>query len=870
MGNFLVVLIFGGSVFCFAKPPLKNHQRAIDDNLTREFARHRKDRIEKVEYNNTFVFSEKGLEFQGETQIDFKLKNWNQSLSVDFVGQIESLTVNDKKLKNYKKRVGSFDIPSSALKEQNRIKVSYTGRFSENGHGFQRVVDPLDQGVYIYSDSEPYYAHTLFPCFDQPDLKARFQTKVTAPTTWKVISNELVSDSKQEENPELTTITFRETVPLSTYLYFVGAGPFVEWKDLSGSVPLYLYARKSLASSVDYLKIFETTQKGLKFYGDYFETPYPFSKYGQIFIPEFAWGGMENPGAVTLNEMNIFRGPVSTSRYEGRDDLILHEMAHMWFGDLVTMNWWDDLWLNESFASYLADLANQRAMKAQGAFLNSIGSKGWGYWQDQLVTTHPIESDVPDTRSSKSNFDGITYAKGGATLKQLHFFVGEEGFRIGLRNYFKKFAFQNTSRADFIQEIASASGQDLNKWTQAWLQSAGPHRVQTKWTCNEGKIKTFLVLQSPNTSKIYSPHKTRMALYSKKGDRLKIQKTQDVNFFKEKTEVSQLIGENCPDFVFPNLEDYDYALYSLDEKSLPLAKAALAGGVEQNTVRFMTWNILAQMVRDLKLSTTDYFEMALEGLEKEKDPALLAMLLGRHGTIKNYFYSYLSNNDRDKWAPKIETIAFNRLSAEKPGSDLQITFFDFYISMAHTSKALNQLANYLTNQELPEKFILDQDRRWKIIKKLAYYGFPEVQKLIATEEKTDNSTSGKRNSFVAQNSIPDKKIKAEFWKSLKKAEKIPFSSLREASGSFHSEINQELSKPYVDPFFKKVSAIDWKKNDDLAEIYFENLFPQNLCSQDLLKKSERELKRAQNLTAMTRRYWLEANDELGRCVAIRN
>ena len=365
--SFVLIVIVFSSLVSFAKvtPP-----RAQDDNLTREFAKFRKSQIESVDYDLNFSFDEKSLEFTGRTIIDVVLKKTDQPLTLDFLGKkISSVKVNGEKLEKWTGRNGSFDIPVNRLKKNTKLEIEYVGSFSTNGHGVQRSVDPEDQNVYIYTDSEPYYAHSLFPCFDQPDLKAHYVTTVTAPKKWKVISNELIADVQEDSAHINQIVRFQKTPLLSTYLYFVGTGAFEEWVDKSGPVPVYLYARKTLAQYVDAPRIFETVQKGLKFFGEFFGTPYPFSKYGQVFIPEFVWGGMENPGAITLNEMGIYRGPVTRSQYEGRDDLMLHEMAHMWFGDLVTMNWWDDLWLNESFATYMSEISSIRAMKAQGALL---------------------------------------------------------------------------------------------------------------------------------------------------------------------------------------------------------------------------------------------------------------------------------------------------------------------------------------------------------------------------------------------------------------------------------------------------------------------------------------------------------------------
>ncbi|MES2855656.1 MAG: M1 family aminopeptidase, partial [Bdellovibrionota bacterium] len=426
-----ILMITLTSVTTLAAP-----KRADEDNLTRSFAEFRKTQISKVDYKVSLMLNKGADEYKGVATIDLELNKTDQPLSIDFTTKkLESLKIGGAAVTDFKAYKHSIEIPAKLLTKKMSIEIAYTSDYDKTGAGFQRVKDPEDASEYMYTDFEPYGAHSFIPCFDQPDLKATFTVTVDAPKEWRIIGNDLVV--KADSANDRTVTQLATSKPISTYLFFVGAGPFTEWTDKEGDIPLVLYARKSLAKHVDHKRIFETTKVGLRFFNEYFGSPYPFPKYGQVFIPEFSWGGMENPGAVTLNERGIFRGPVPQSRIDGRDSLILHEMAHMWFGDLVTMKWWNDLWLNESFATYAATLAQVRAQKNEGAWLESFSGKTWGYWQDQLVSTHPIESNVADVRAAKSNLDGITYAKGGASLKQLHFIAGEDGFREGLRSYFK-------------------------------------------------------------------------------------------------------------------------------------------------------------------------------------------------------------------------------------------------------------------------------------------------------------------------------------------------------------------------------------------------------------------------------------------------
>lgn len=861
--QFLLLLLFIFNASADMAIPRKS-----DDDLTRLLAQQRKTQVKKVLYDLRFKLDKDAKGFEGVAQLSVDLYRLDLPLSIDFVGKkIIKLTVNGEVLKKYPARKGSFDIPQAKLKPQNKIEVEYTAEYTTEAGGFYRVKDPADGNEYLYTDFQPYHAHHLFPCFDQPDLKGIFKLSVNAPKDWLVIHNELVEKTEVEDERVVTT--FKETPPLSTYLFFLGAGPFVEWKDKYGDLPLALYARKSLEKFVDADEIMKVTKKGLKFFNDYFNYPYPFSKYAHVFIPEFAWGGMENPGAITLNEKFIFRGPVPESKIEDRVNLILHEMAHMWFGDLVTMEWWNDLWLNESFATFVASLAQDEGLGSKSTWLDFFNTKVWGYWQDQLVTTHPIEVDVPDVRTAKSNFDGITYAKGASALKQLHYFVGAEGFRNGLRNYFKTYAWSNTRRENFIQSIAQASQTDLSVWVLKWLQTAGVNRASVSADCEDKKLTTLAINQKPSSSETFSPHRTLLALYEKDDDEFDLDETLSQTYEGPLTEIKPKKKIDCPDFIFPNHKDFDYALYSLDEKSLANAPMALAK-IEDPLTRLMIWNVLHQMVRDSELPAMKAVEIAMEGLKGEEDDLLLGNLIGTHSYLRDLQYlTYLDPLERGKLAPSLEGILWDRVLNAKKGSSLQMTFFDFYLSIAQTPASQLKLYDLLVKNSPPEGITLDQDRRWVLIRNIARNGHTDAEKIIEQELKNDNTTSGNRNALAARAAIPLKSNKAKMWKKLLTSSKLTYSDLKEAGREIHGVNNPELSKPFMNDYFKAIAQKRWEKADDVVDIYFERFYPANLCTKETLAMSEKAFKKARGLTSIAKRAWREAEDELKRCISVR-
>ena len=852
-----------------ANAPLAERARLDQDNLEKSFAQFRVSQVRSVDYELHFVFDKKIDTYQGRAVLNVELFRTDVPLSLDFlVDKIDEIRVNGAAITDYVARKGSFDLPVSRLAEKTTIEIAYTNHYNKDGQGFQKSVDPEDSSEYLFSDFEPYYAHELFPCFDQPDLKAIYHVSVSAPSDWKVIGNALVKTELRSQAGRTET-TFEPTPRLSTYLLFLGAGPYVEWKDQYNKIPLVIYARKTLAKYVDAKKLFDTTKKGLAFYEGYFAHPYSFPKFGLIFIPEFAWGGMENPGAIAMNEKMIFRGTVTHQKSDDRDDTVLHEMAHMWFGDLVTMKWWNDLWLNESFATFASSLAQSKALQNRATWQNFFREKTWGYYQDQLVTTHPIEVLAADVESSKSNFDGITYAKGAASLKQLNFFVGEKGFQNGLKSYFQKFHFQNTTRENFVSEIAQASGQPLGDWSAKWLETAGVNRVQADWSCDasSSRIKSFSLIQMPSQSGTLSPHKVHIELFrAGTGSDLVPYVTADQSYSKAETSVAQLVGAACPDFVYPNGGDQDYALFSIDPVSLKFAQSILGGSQSfaDPLMRAMIWNTLYQMVRDSQFSLMSYFDLFESAVGHESDQGVLGILLNE--ARDNYYY-FLTPDQRRAVASKLERAIWSRTSTEND-DDTRLTFFEAYVSFAQSPEALARIHGFLDGRSLPLGIKVDQDRRWILINALAAHGFQGIKSLIAGEEKRDPSTAGQRAAYGARVAVPTLANKKLYWEKLQNPE-IPFSVLRHAAGNFHSANHPEFSQTFVKSFFKKVNTIDWNKNDNLVEIYLKELFPMNLCSAELLSESQRNLEGSKNLVPLAKRAWLEANDNLARCVQVR-
>ena len=581
-------------------------ERADEDDLTRELARFRKSQVRSVDYELRVELREGSDEFPGKAALDVALARTDAPLSIDFLWkQLEAVRVDGVPLADPVTRTGSFDIPAERLRDKVRIEVDYRGAFDKDGQGVQRVVDPQDRSEYVYTDFEAYYAHNLFPCFDQPDLKARYRLTVEAPAKWTVISNEIAEDAEPAANGRAVT-RFPRLRALQHLSLLPGRRPVRRVEGRSTAPRRCACTRAAARRPGTSTRRGSSPRSGgaCAFFESYFATPYPFSKFALVFVPEFAWGGMENPGAITLNERYLFRGPVPRSELDDRDNLILHEMAHMWFGDLVTMAWWNDLWLNESFASYLASVAQDRALHTRRRGSTSSSMKGWGYWQDQLVTTHPIETEVADVRTAKANFDGITYAKGAAALKQLHHFVGEDGLPRRPARATSRSSRSRTRRARTSStQIASASGRTSRPGRRRGCRRRGRTACAPNWSCAAGRDRGVPRCSRRRARRARSRRTARAwASTAPRRSAARAREPQDVSYARARDR-----GPGAGGRAVPRLRAREprrsglRAVRARPASRCESARLVLTGGSPTRSRASMVWHALAQMVRDTEL-----------------------------------------------------------------------------------------------------------------------------------------------------------------------------------------------------------------------------------------------------------------------------
>ncbi|MGE0615526.1 MAG: aminopeptidase N [Bacteriovoracia bacterium] len=862
---------------------------AAAPKLSQTDAKWRAERISQVRYDLFFRLDPQGSgsqDFHGFTKISFQLQRADGPIRVDFQeGKPTAVTLNGAALsaKDLKAQYNGafFSFPAERFKPgANEITVEYDHPYSRTGSGLYRFQDPEDQRIYTYTDFEPYQANNLFPCFDQPDLKAMYTVDVDAPGKWVVISS---STEKQKValNNGRALWKFSHPLAFSTYLFSLHSGEYQVWETKpAGSIPLRLFARHSLAKYVHAEEWFDYTRQGFEFYQKYFDFAYPFGKYDQVIVPDFNAGAMENIAAVTFSERYVQRGPSTGDEKERRASVILHEMAHMWFGDIVTMKWWDDLWLNESFATFMAALAQYENTKFKQAWHSFFaGSKVWAYTEDQLVTTHPIQAEIPDTDAATTNFDGITYGKGASVMKQVLYYAGANEFRDGVRAYFKQFAYQNAELKDFMAALTKASGKDLGHWTERWLQTAGVNTLEAKYQCKDGKISEFMLVQDTGSGQpVQRPHRTLIGLFRvNSSGKVELANSASVLYTGPQTAVSAFLGKDCPFLVFPNHEDHDYAKVRLDTQTLANAKTHLAK-IEDSLVRTMFWQALWDMVRDAQFPAQAYAELVIHSIGMETDVKLAGQVLQRlYGRYESQpsVITYLprgteaSEKNREALHARLEEFFLAQLKQAKPESDFQKLWFDSYYRVAKTKTGQETVKQLLGGQLTFPGLQIDQDRRWNLVKTLNRVGSSQARELAQAELKRDPSDKGKKALIASEASRPELSVKRK-WFSTVSAEKSkePLANLKEAMWNLFPSDQTGLRAQFASSYFENLLRLEKRSPSEFLGHYAESLMPA-LCTAQSTQALGKFIHQHPTLNVIALKALKEGHDEDGRCVKVR-
>ena len=827
------------------------------DILTREFAQKRAELISDVSYKIKLAFKKQSKTYRGVCQLKFLLlKTIDDPLKIDFIGNVKLMIVNGQ-LSNFKKEKFAVFVPERNLREgENTVEIEYENEYDKTGTGLHNFVDPEDGKEYIYSHLEPYFAHSFFPCFDQPDLKAAYRLTVESPKEWTAISNS--PEESMEEKADFKMTVFKETKKFSTYLFHISVGEYCHVADRFGILRLRIFCRQSVKKYLRQKEMFLFTKQGLEFYQKFFDFQYPFEKYDQIFVPEFNHGAMENVGAVTFSEHLLYRHEPTRTEMARLADVVLHEMVHMWFGDLVTMKWWDGIWLNESFADFLSYLGLVRATEFKDGWQSFYARKAWAYAEDQWVTTHPIAADAPDTDMAFANFDGISYSKGAAVLKQLMFFIGEEAFKKGLSDYFKKYQWGNTRLKDFLDCMAEASGKNLDSWSRMWLETTGVNTIEPVIEMEKGKIKSFFIKQHPSAgNNLLREHRSEVALLSKN----KIVKQVSVEYKGELTEAGEIFGLSKPDIVLLNYNDQDYVKERLDQDSVGFVLKNIEK-IKDDLSRQMLYGSLWQMVRDALLDPKKYLELVINKAPKEENLFILeslfsrvAMILGNYVNEKEY-YSYCEKFYRLGWENLNKNI----------GSQLKDDWFSLMAAVSSGCKSPDKLADLLKGKIKIKNFVFNQDQRWSAINRLAVVGYPKVDSLIEDELEKDPSDIGRKEAFSAQVAKPEKK--KEHWELFVQGKKHSLDYLRSGMRAFYSRKQKEKLRAFIDLFFGNIMEIFETKNKKYSEDFYDNLFPRVYVEAEFSKKLKDFLKTNPDMHMLLKENLLESLDELERALKI--
>jgi aminopeptidase N len=752
------------------------------------------------------------------------------------------------------------------LAAENTLVVDADFAYSASGQGLQRSTDPVDKEIYLYSQFETADAQRVFACFDQPDLKSVFTWHATVPKHWKVISNMPV-DGEEPAGPGAKSVHFQQSPLMSTYIAAICAGPYHEVRDEHDGISLGAFCRASMAPHLDHQDLFLITKQGFDFFHQQFGVRYPLPKYDQLWVPDFNAGAMENFGCVTHAEAHyLFRSQVTDFEYEQRANTILHELAHMWFGDLVTMRWWNDLWLNESFAEWASHWCNSAATRFSDAWTTFLSvRKSWGYRQDQLSSTHPIYCEMPDLEAVEVNFDGITYAKGAGVIKQLVAYVGLEAFVTGLRAYFRRHAWSNATFDDLLVELEAASGRELRKFAAQWLETAQVNTLRPLVEIGPDGTYTSVVVQqeAPAAYPTLRTHRIGIGLYDLEGDRLVRRHLFELDVVGEQTDAPMLTGQPAADVLLLNDDDLSYTKLRLDERSMATVVNHIAG-LGSSLSRALVWNAAWDMVRDAELAARDYVTLVCSGLPRETDINLTTWTQRQAASAVAQFAD-------PAWQPtgwaKLAEMARTQLAGAEPGSGWQLSWARSFIGAARTPEEQTVLRGWLTGTGVPKGLVVDTELRWLLLQTLSSLGAAGRDE-IEDELAADRTASGEREAAQARALIPTAENKAEVWGELTAEAGIPNWLNRSLLSGFQSVKQVELTAPYAAKFFDVVADV-WARSDSEPAQEFVMLgYPVYQISEETIALTDSWLAR-DGYPASLRRLVAEGRDGVRRAINAR-
>jgi aminopeptidase N len=873
----LIVFQLGATMMANAEV---NNQELWGEGVSRELARHRAANISDLRYSLSLELVPGATRIKGREEIRLKLKNAAGPVILDFrdldeqgrivEGAVSNVTVNGSAVSDLRQTGGHIVLPARPFNSgENTIAMDFETGVAPANRPIIRYQDRDDGSEYIYTLFVPMDASLAFPCFDQPDLKARFTLDITAPDNWMIISNSPGSDEVVRVNRSALLRHFEETAPISTYLFAFAAGPFKRIGNTSSNDGLRLIVRQSKLQRAkeEWPEVERLTRDGMKHMVEFFGQSFPFKKYDQVLIPGFAYGGMEHAGATFLREDSILFRTVPTKNDRlGRASLILHELAHQWFGDLVTMRWFDDLWLKEGFANFMAS----HAMAAIEQYRGRDGAAIWkrfyqthkppAYAIDSTRGTTPIYQEVRNLKDAKSAYGAIVYQKAPSLLRALTFVIGEENFRDGVRLFLKEHAYANAEWSDLIRAFERVSKQKLQSWADAWVKRRGAPQVDVEWRCDaRGLIDSFEIRQRDvlNEGGVW-PIKARLLLAYDGAEAQRI----TASFDGERAAIRDAAGKKCPAYVFANDGDFGYGIFMLDASSRAAVMSRI-GGIGDPFLRAMLWGALWDAVRQAEMSPRDYISLVLKTLPAEADLELTQSLLDR---ATRAFERYLSTSEQSAIAPQIESLFFDRMM--KAGEvDLRITYFRAFRSAATTAEARSRLKDLLSGKTSAPGVEIKPLDRWRIVAALLARQDAEAESLLDAERKRDTSDDGRKQAYIAEAARREDATKRRYFNDYLNNRATPEDWVEGSLAAFNSPSQSSLTLPYLEPALEALPQVK-RERKIFFTLAWLNAFIGGQQSRQALDKV-REFLRANRLDRDLELKVLEVMDELERTVKIR-
>ena len=834
------------------------------ENLTRDEARERADLLDVTSYDVSIDVTRGDVTFSSVTTIHFE-SSAAASTFIDLIApKVKQVVLNGMSL-DVEQVFDGARIELDVVEGNNELSVVADAAYMRTGEGLHRFVDPVDKAVYLYTQFEVIDARRMFACFDQPDLKATFAFTVTAPDDWQVVSNSPTPDPE----PLSTGIArwrFTPTPRLSTYVTAIIAGPYAVTRGEHNGLPMGVFCRQSLAEYLDAEAVLDVTKRGFDYFEQAFARPYPFEKYDQLFVPEFNAGAMENAGAITILEDYVFRSKVTDAAYERRAETILHELAHMWFGDLVTMTWWDDLWLNESFATYASVLCQSEATHWTSAWTTFTNlEKTWAYRQDQLPSTHPIAADIKDIEDVEVNFDGITYAKGASVLKQLAAWVGRDPFLEGIQRYFDRHAWGNTQLTDLLGALEETSGRDLSTWTKEWLETAGLNTIRPEFTVDDsGLFSTFSVLQSaPTDHPTLRSHRLAIGLYNLTDEGLSRTHRVELDVVGATTPVEALIGIPQPDLVLLNDDDLTYTKLRLDARSAQTLLTSVSQFTE-SLPRALCWAAAWDMTRDAEMPASDFVQLVRAGLGRETEIGMVQSL-ARQAISALHLYTALDH--KEAALADFADFLLDGARTADAGSDKQLALVRAFASVARSPEQTRVLSELLDGSTTLPGLAVDADLRWGMLQRLVATGNAD-EDTIDRELDRDMTASGQRQAAAARAMQPTSSAKESAWHEIMTNPDLPNALLGATVSGFNLPDHATLNETFVDRYFDALEQVWADRTNDTAQTIVVGLYPAYLVEPSVVERTNKFLAQRQVPPAM-RRLLIESADAVSRSLRAR-